>query len=269
MRTIALLALAGAVVLPRAASAQRQRDARWALKGLQAGGCVDFLTPTTHAKKLLDRGFAPASLADRRERFPRLFQVASGEGDSLSWTPGTYCWFAYDSAVVRGHKVDVDHGRQPVLVGYVALAADGPGAGGDTLVAVSIFTNAGRLQSAANDARLLVERVKFTRGPNPEREDPGEDLLYTVNHGKTTFQFEGHPGAPTDGRALGRSLVARSFTGSLFYAQAPVGADSSFVPSGNARVLGEGDLQAAMAASPMRFMWTFVVGGDTEWVLSQ
>ena len=170
--------------------------------------------------------------------------------------------------VIRGRQVLVDHGRQPVAVGYLAVAASGLPDSSDAIV-LSLFTNSGSLASVAAGARFKVEEIDLTIGLIPGAEDSPDERRFLARHGRTSVQWDGHPGAsrPPESRSI--QLTGAMVGNGYFPIAAAFEADSAFVASGNLGVTGQGELYALLASSPIRLLTSYLRGGDADWVLGQ
>lgn len=239
----------------------------WSLQGLQGGACIEFLvSPSLAAEELRGNG-VPVPVESLPEAHPALTRVARDEPQYRGWVPAQYCFFLYASGVANGKSFTVDRGRQPVAVGFVSFAAsDLPR--GATDFAVELFTNSAQLEGVADDIRLRVESVRFSRSPIPEQEDLPDRHRYQVRDGNTLVQWDGGPGGATSPVPRTLSLAGMAISSGIHFARATFTPDSAFTPSGNLQVVGQGELYTLLTASPIRLMTTFVRGGDTVWELT-
>jgi hypothetical protein len=239
--------------------------AEWSLRGLRSALCVEFLVEPGAAAEAIDKRVTPSPIERYAARFPVLAREAEGDRTYAGWIPAELCWFAFDSAFAKGRKVVVDRGRNPVVVGYVALG--GVFASDSTaLASASIFSNADPLVAVTVDARAKVDPIEYILGPVPDLELDTLERRHEIRRGRLTLQWDGHRG--TTPRPVAPKTV-RIFAESLGYGVFDVNLtltpDSAFVATGNLRVQGRGPLLDAMAASPIRFVTSYLVGGDMEW----
>ena len=263
-----LTGIVGALSLavPGALAAQmNSAPARWSLRGLQEGICVDFLVSPQIAVDEVGRYGTPTPAESLATEHPALAREVSDEPRYQGWVPAEYCWFLYASGAANGKAFTVDDGRQPVAVGFVAIAArDLPG--GATAYITQLFTNASQLSSAGQVARLRVDRFKFTRSPIPDQEDLADHYRFEAQHGGTIVRWDGGPDTPTPVATKSVDLAGlASFR--INFVRTTITPDSSFVASGNLQVAGSGDLQTLLSTSPIRHLSTLIRGGDSEWDL--
>jgi hypothetical protein len=196
--------------------------------------------------------------------YPALARVAGAEVAYRAWSPAEYCWYLYREAVVGGRRVEQDGGRQPVGVGYLAVAATGATDSAEKVV-ITYFTNSGRVAGALERARIRVDQIDLTMGLIPEEEDDPFRRRYTAKHGGTTVQWDGGPRTPVAAEAQQIRLRGVRTTGGAVPIRSAITPDSAWTPSGSLMVSGNGDLQRLMAASPIRLVTTFYRGGDSDW----
>lgn len=256
--------IGGAVPRPAAAQAQGSQ-VTWFLKGLQTGLCVNFLVAPDYAAGELHRGL-PTPAESLATEFPALDREVRSDPPYRGWVPAEYCWFLYDSAAVGGKNVTVDGGRQPVVVGYYAIRGTGVGDGANGY-AVDLFTNAGPLLEATTNARLRVAKIKFTKGKIPDQEEVADRFRLVAQQGGTTIQWDGGPGTPVAPTPFAVKLSGLEITNTTHPISAVLTPDSTFTPTGDFRVLGDGDLQSALSKSPIRFLRNVLKGGNTDWIL--
>lgn len=239
--------------------------ATWSLRGLEEGLCVDFLVSPQVAADEVGRYGTPIPAESLATDHPALAREVRDEPKYQGWVPAEYCWYLYASGVAKGKTFTVDDGRQPVAVGFVAIAArDLPE--GATAYVTQLFTNSSQLSSAAEVARLRVERFKFTRSPIPDQEDLADHYRFEAQHGETIVRWDGGPGDPTP--VAPRSIhLAGLASFQIHFVRTTITPDSSFTASGSLQVAGEGDLQTLLSASPIRHLTTLTRGGDSEWEL--
>lgn len=267
-----LTGMVGALALfaPPHVAAQQARNAsvHWSLRGLQEGICVDFLVSPTIAAERVGGAGTPVPAESLETAFPALAREVRSEPQYQGWVPAEYCWFLYASGSVGGKEFHVEGGKQPVMVGFVSLAArDLPG--GTTGYAVHFFSNAPQLITPASNARLRVDRIRFTRSPIPDQEELADHYRFEATHGQAVVQWDGGPGTATTVMPRSVALTGLAIASGDHFAHATISPDSAFTPSGNLRVLGNGELQEMLSASPIRLVTTLIRGGDTEWVLDQ
>ena len=255
------------VVAPAGLSAQgTPTSAKWFLRGLQGGACIEFLVSPTSAADELHGAGTPVPAESLAEAHPALARAVRDDPHYQGWIPAEYCFYLYASGVANGRNFTVDGGRQPVAVGFVGIAArDLPG--GATSYAAELFTNSSQLERVAEDGRFRVESIRFTRSPIPEFEDVPDRHRYMAKHGSTIIQWDGGPGAPQTPEPRSIRLAGMALTSRVHLAQTTITPDSAFVPSGNLQVMGKGDLKVMLTASPIRLVTTFVEGGDADWDL--
>ena len=262
---VALLVAAGTA--PVAAQDTPQR-VTWFLKGLHTGLCVDFLVSPTVAQAQFGRGGSPIPIESLATQLPALSRVASDEPAYRGWIPARYCWYLYREAVVLGRRVQLSGGRQPVGVGYLAIAGTGLPDSAEGMV-VTLFTNSGSLAGSADNARLKVEEIDLTIGLIPTLEDSPTERRYLAKHGKTTIQWDGGPGDPRAPGPTEIRLAGATKGNSLRGIRSSFTPDSAFVASGNLRVTGGGPIPGMMSASPIRLVTSFFRGGDADWELGR
>lgn len=234
------------------------------LKGLHAGLCVELLVAPNAVANYFGGGILPIPVESLADAFPALARVARDEPTYQAWTPARYCWYLYREGVIGGRQVIQDGGRQPVAVGYLALAASGLPDSADQLV-VTFFTNAGRIAGALERARIRVDEIDLTLGLIPEEESDPVRRRYTAKHGGTTVQWDGGPRNPVAVEPHRIRLLGRTGTGALSGVWASISPDSAWSSSGTLKVSGNGELQRLMAASPIRLVTSFFKGGDSDW----
>lgn len=267
-----LTGMVGALALLAPVNAHAQqgvnRSVHWSLQGLQEGICVDFLVSPAVAAGRVGGAGTPVPAESLATAFPALAREVKTDSQYQGWVPAEYCWFLYASASVGGRAVRIEGGKQPVMVGFTAISArDLPG--GTTAYAVDFFTNAPQLISPAANARLRVDRIKFTRSPIPDQEELADRYRFEATHGQTVVQWDGGPGAARGVEPRAVALTGLAIASGYHFAHASISPDSAFAPSGNLQVIGKGELQEMLAASPIRLVTTLIRGGDSEWVLDQ
>ena len=246
------------------AAQQIPTTADWSLRGLRSAFCVEFLVePGAAAKAVYDK-FTPAPIERFATRFPVLAREVEGDRTYAGWVPAELCWFAFDSALAKGRKVLVDRGRNAVVVGYVALGGAFP-ADSTALAAATIFSNADPLVGVAIDARAKVDAIDYVLGPVPDIESDTLERRHEIRRGKLTLQWDGHRGGPRPVAPKTVHMFSESLGYGIFDVNLTLTPDSAFVATGNLRVTGRGPLLDAMAASPIRFVTSYMVGGDMEW----
>lgn len=267
-RTSVTISLLLATVAAPVAAQELPKRVNWFFKGLQTGLCVEFLVaPRTAADQF--RGMvSPTPVESLVGRYPALARVARDERAYVGWVPAEYCWYLYRSAVVDGREVQVSGGRQPVAVGFLSIAAWGLPDSAEAVV-VTLFTNARQLSRSADVARLQIEQIDLTVGLIPTQEESPDERRYIADHGRTTVQWDGRPGTerPSEERSL--RLAGRTFGESYHGIRPFFVPDSAFAAIGNLRVVGTGELQAMLAASPIRLLSSFMRGGDADWELGR
>lgn len=262
-----LIVLVAATASPVVGQVAPPLRVNWFLKDLRAGMCVQFLISPAAAQDEL-HGQAPVPIEAASDRYPVLARVAATETTYAGWIPAQYCWYLFRSAVVSGKVVEVNDGRQPVMVGYLAIEASGlPDSA--TAVAVGLFTNSGRLYGAVNGARLQVDQIDFSMSLIPEEETSLTRRRYVAVHGGATVQWDGGPGAPRPAQADEIHLQGYTAARDLRGIQADFHPDSVFVASGDLRVVGGGALKRMLSASPIRLLTPFLRGGDSDWSLGR
>jgi hypothetical protein len=259
----AALALLAATLAPGAVAAQAQ----WYLKGLRAGTCVEFLVSPTAATEAMGTWARPVDVATRAERHPVLARTAASEAEFAGWAPAEYCLFLYQEVVVAGERYRVEQGREPVVVGFLAIGADGLPDGATDYLA-EFFSNQGGLRGAMAQAGVTVDRVVFDLTPVPGQESDPDRARFSARHGRTTIQWDGGPGAPR-ASVTQRALRMSGRIGGTRLKELGVilSPDSLFAPSGNLRVIGRGRLGEMLSASPIRLVTEFSRGGDDDWTI--
>lgn len=250
---------------PRPLAAQSHTQVTWFLRGLQTGLCVNFLVSPDYAAGELRRGI-PTPAESLATEFPALDREVRSDPPYKGWIPAEYCWFLYDSATAGGRNVVVDGGRQPVMVGYYAIRGTGVGDEANAY-AVDLFSNAGPLVDLAANARLRVSKIKFTKGKIPDQEEVPDRFRLAAQHGGVTIQWDGGPGGSTASSPFPIHLSGLELTTTTHPITAILTPDSSFTPSGDFRVLGDGELQRILSKSPIRFLRNYLQGGDADWIL--
>jgi hypothetical protein len=261
--SVAGLALLIATGIPGDATAQGP----WYLKGLRAGTCVEFLVSPTAAAEVMGTWARPVDVATRAERHPILARTAAAETAYTGWAPAEYCLFLYQEAVVGGSTFRVDQGRKPLVVGFLAIGAEGlPDGATDYLT--EFFTNQGGLRGAMAQAGVTVDRVVFELTPVPGQESDPDRARFSARHGRTTVQWDGGPGAPRE-HVTQRSLRLSGRIGGTHLQEVDIAMtpDSVFTPSGSLRVIGRGSIGELLSASPIRQVTEFARGGDDDWII--
>lgn len=266
-RTAGLVAFSVAISVAPVAAQDTQRQVNWFLKGLHAGLCVEFLVSPSVAEAEV-AGRQPTPIESQADRYPVLARVAQAEPAYQGWIPAEYCWFLYRSAVVEGRATEIDGGRQPVMVGYLAIAAT-PLPDSATGVAVGLFTNSTALERVMVRARLQIDLVRFTMGLIPTEEESRDLARYEARHRGATIQWDGGKGTPRTLETRVIRLVGFTPTQALHRIRTTLVPDSTFAPVGNLRVLGTGKLQQMLAASPIRLTTSYQMGGDADWQLGK
>lgn len=234
------------------------------LKGLHTGLCVQLLVAPNAVAEYFGDGVLPAPVESLATTYPALARVAASEGAYRAWSPAEYCWYLYREAVVGGRRVQQEGGRQPVGVGYLAVAATRTPDSADKVV-VTYFTNSGRLAGALERARIRVDQIDLKMGLIPEEEGDPDRRRYTAKHGGTTVQWDGGPREPLTAEPQQIRLRGTRSTGGSIPIRTSITPDSAWTPSGSLTVSGNGELQRLMAASPIRLVTTFYRGGDSDW----
>jgi hypothetical protein len=261
-----LMALCLTVAAPIAAQGPA-RGVQWSLKGMQAGFCVQFLVAPD---QLVDElaGRIPTPIESLADRYPVLARVAAAESTYHGWIPAEYCWFLYRSAVVGGRTTDINDGRQPLMVGYLAVAAS-PLPDSATQVALGMFTNSTALERSMVSNRLQIDLIRYSVGVVPNEEEVPNLALYEAEHRGATIDWEGGPGAPRPPEPRAIRMMGFTVEQSLRGIRGDVTPDSAYVASGNLRVVGKGSLQKMLSGSPIRLLTSYLRGGDTELYLGQ
>jgi hypothetical protein len=256
-----------ALLIAAAAPADAGAQAPWYLKGLRAGTCVEFLVSPTAAAGVMGTWARPVDVATRAERHPVLARTAAAEAEYAGWAPAEYCLFLYQEVVVAGERYRVEQGREPVVVGFMAIGAEGLPDGATDYLA-EFFSNQGGLRGAMAQAGVTVDRVVFDLSPVPGQESDPNRARFSARHGKTTIQWDGGPGAPR-ANATQRSLRLSGRIGGTRLKELGVvlSPDSVFATSGSFRVIGRGTLGQMLSASPIRLVTEFTRGGDDEWTI--
>ncbi len=268
MRFAAGLALFAAVGTVPAAAQEGPQRVNWFLKGLHTGLCVDFLVSPAAAAGHFDHGALPTPIESLATRLPALARVAQSEEAYHGWIPARYCWYLYREAVVNGRRVQLSGGRQPVGVGYLAIAGTALPDSAEALV-VTLFTNSGALARVVEDAQLRIEEIDLTIGLIPTLEDSPTEHRYLAKHGRTTVQWDGGPGASRPPESIFLRLAGFTKGNAFRGIRSSFAPDSAFVASGNLRVTGQGQVQTLMATSPIRLVTSFLRGGDADWELGR
>jgi hypothetical protein len=238
--------------------------AEWSLRGLRSALCVEFLVEPAAAAASIDRMFTAAPVERLAARFPVLAREAEGDRTFAGWIPAELCWFAFDSAFAKGRRVVVDRGRNAVVVGYVAVGAAFP-SDSTALAASNIFSNADPLVAVAVDARARIDAIEYTLGPIPDLEDDPVERRHEIKRGRLTLQWDGHRGGERPTAPKSVHLFSESLGYGVFDVRVNLVPDSAFTATGNLRVQGTGPLLNALAASPIRYVTSYMVGGDMEW----
>lgn len=234
------------------------------MKGLHTGLCIEFLVAPSAVATYFTNGALPAPVESLATMYPALARVTQSEPRYAGWSPAEYCWYLYHEAVAGGQRVQMDGGRQPVGVGYLAVAASGLADGANKVV-VTFFTNSGRLAGTLDRGRIRVEHIDLDLGLIPEEEDNPLRRRYTAKHGGSTVQWDGGPGAPEAVEPHEIRLQGWKATGGPSIVHVSIAPDSAFSASGSLKVTGTGDLQRLLGDSPIRLITTFYRGGDSDW----
>jgi len=242
--------------------------AEWSLRGLRSALCVEFLVEPGAAEKAIDDKFTAAPIERFAARFPVLAREAEGDRTYAGWVPAELCWFAFDSSFAKGRKILMDRGRKPVVVGYVALGAAFPD-DSTALAASTIFSNTDPLVGVTIDARAKVDLIEYDLGLVPDMETDSLERRHELRRGRLTLQWDGHRGGPRPVTPKVVHLYSESLGFGVFDVHLSLTPDSAFVATGNLRVTGKGPLLDAMAASPIRFVTSYLVGGDMEWTFKR
>jgi hypothetical protein len=266
-RTSGLAALLLLAVAAPVAAQDAPRHTTWTLKELRSGVCVDFLVAPAAAQGEV-AGRIPTPIESVAAQYPVLARVAAAESTYRGWIPAEYCWFLYESVVIGGKTYDVQDGRQPVMVGYLDIAA-GPLPDSAGAVAVGFFTNSTAVERSMVQARLQVDLIHFEVLPVPGAEEDRTQARYEARHRGATVQWDGGPGSLRTPEPRAIRLVGFTPTMGLHGIRATITPDSTFASSGNFRVVGKGTLQAMLSASPIRLLTPYARGGDTEWELGR
>lgn len=240
------------------------REITASFHGLQTGLCVEFLVAPEVVRGYLTGAATPAPIESLAETYPALARVARDEEAYRGWVPANYCWYLYREASVGGRVVLKDDGRQPVGIGYLALAArDLPGERDQ--VVVTLFTNSSRLGGFLAVAQVRIDEMDLTLGLIPEEEDAPLRRRYSARHGRSTVQWDGGPSTPRSPESRTLRLFSHTRAGGSQGILATITPDSSWAASGTLKVSGEGELQRLMSASPIRLVSSFNKGGDSDW----
>jgi hypothetical protein len=240
----------------------------WSLRGLRSALCVEFLVEPGAATKAIDNKFTAAPIERFAGRFPVLAREAEGDRTYAGWVPAELCWFAFDSAQVLGRKVVQGRGRDAVVVGYLALGAAFP-SDSTALAASTIFSNSNALVAVALDARAKVADIDYVYGLVPDLEEDPVERRHEIRRGQLTLQWDGHPGGARPVAPKSVHLFSQSVGYGVYDVRIELTPDSAYVATGNLRVLGRGPLLDALAASPIRFVTSYLVGGNMEWAFKR
>lgn len=265
MGGIALVFVTSAAPLTAQANAQQ---VNWFFKGLHSGMCVEFLVAPAAVDRYFRGMVTPTPIESLSERYPALARVARDEEAYRGWVPAEYCWYLYRSVVVRGRSYQVQDGRQPVAIGYLAINATALPDSSEAVV-VTLFTNSSKVSRAAEAARFRVDQIDLTIGLIPGLEDSPDERRFLAQHGRTTVQWDGHPGGPIPATPRTLRLAGKTMGDSHYPIRASFTPDSAFVAAGSLRVIGRGDIQDLMATSPIRLMTPIQQGGDADWTLGR
>lgn len=236
----------------------------WSLRGLRSSLCVQFLVEPGAAAKAIDDKFVAAPVERFAARFPVLAREAADDRTFGGWIPAELCWFAFDSAQVLGQKVVQRGGREAVVVGYLALGAAFP-SDSTALAASTIFSNSNPLVAVALDARAKVAHIDYEFGVIPDLEEDPVERRHQIQRGQLILQWDGHRGGARPVSPSNVHLFSQSVGYGIYDVRIALTPDSAFVATGNLRVTGKGPLLDALAASPIRFVTSYLVGGDMEW----
>jgi len=267
--TIALTAAAAVVVAaaPLAAQSAEQEAGIWNVGGLRKAFCVQLLLdPASPALHDLPESYHPVPASQVHDLHVSLRGVVQYQPEFASWSPSRLCVLAVDSVSTKDFSYADKKGKHPQLFGLWTVAAAGPpGAPGE--VALSLFSNSGRLVRSARLAGQTVEDARLTMGKVPAVDEegiPSKDDRFQVKIGKTTLIWDGRPAhdSLTVKQAVNAAWAANEGKGKTRMGKLELRPPFSRPMVGSLKVDGKGDLAKALRASPTRFAGPVYVGGS-------
>jgi hypothetical protein len=266
-RWIALTVVAAlAATAPLAAQRADQDAGLWDLGGLRKAFCVQLLLdPASPVLQHLPPGYRPVPASAVRDLHVSLRDVVQGQPEFARWSPSRVCVVAVDSVSTKDFSYADKKGKHPQLFGLWTVQASGPsGAPGD--VALTLFSNSGRLIRSARLAGQTVDDARLTMGKVPavdEEGRPSTDDRFQVKIGKTTLTWDGRPARDSVAvtKAVDAAWAASEGGGKIRTGKVELTPPFSRPMVGSLKVDGKGDLATALRASPTRFAGPVYIGG--------
>jgi hypothetical protein len=204
---------------------------------------------------------------------PALRSEIAVQPEFAAWSPSRLCLFYFGRVDAAGMRVGNDNPRKAPLLGIWTVAATDPASGARLDLALEMFTNSSRLESAGRLAGLNVREVRTTVGVVPEDEEgrPSNEDRYTLRVGKTLITWDGRPAtdsAPTTAPAVD-SWRAEGRRGGWVTGSFTLTARMTGGMIGSLKVEGKDALATMLKKSPMRFVGPWYRGGSALLSLSR
>jgi hypothetical protein len=267
--SIALTAAAAVAVAaaPLAAQSATSDAGVWNVGGLRKAFCVRLLLdPASPALRALPQSYHLIPASQVHDLHVSLRSVVHDQPEFASWSPSRVCVFAVDSVSTKDFAYADTKGKHPQLFGLWTVAAAGP-AGAPDEVALSLFSNSGRLIRSARLAGQTVEDARLTMGKVPAVDEegiPSKDDRFQLKIGKTTLTWDGRPAKDSVAvrEAVDAAWAANEGNGKTKIGRMQLKPPFSRAMVGSLTVDGKGDLAKALRASPTRFAGPVYVGGS-------
>lgn len=259
------------MLLAQSAEPEERRTTVWRLEGLQTGFCVQLLLDPSKLDPQMTGGARPARADAVADLHPALRNVIATQPEFASWSPSTLCLYYVSTVDAGPFKVSGSNPAKAPLIGAWSVAAtEGKGT---RHVALTAFTNYGRLQRAAGLEKLELKRIRSEVDSVMDEEAPEPLRIGTrfrIRLGKAHLIWDGRltdDSTRAAGPASSEWLVPGS--GRRTVARVSLSPDWTRAMVGSLRVEGKGDFAEALKASPIRFVGPAFTGGGGEFAFGR
>lgn len=264
--TAALAMTMAVVAAPLAAQSAEPNAGVWNVGGVRKAFCVRFLLdPASPALRGLPESYHPVPASQVHDLHVSLRGVVQDQPEFASWSPSRVCVLAVDSVSTRDFSYADKNGKHPQLFGlWTVTAAGAAGAPGE--VALSLFSNSGRLVRSARLAGQTVDDARLTMGKVPAVDEegvPSKDDRFQIKIGKTTLTWDGRPARDSAAmkEAVDIAWAVSGNNGKTKVGKMQLQPPFSRPMVGSLKVDGKGDVAKALRASPTRFAGPVYLGG--------
>jgi hypothetical protein len=230
---------------------------------------VELMLDPANLDVSIPRGARPLRADAIEDLSPVLRNVVASQPEFASWTPSRICMYYMQTVDVGSLRVSArDPQKAPMLGVWTISAAEGAG-NTQADVVLSLFTNSGRLERAAEVSGLDLRKVESEVKNVPTEDDlaaPPIGVRRSIRLKKTTLTWEGRQVDDSTKSNGAVTVVWRADS----KRRGPMTARLALTPewtkgmAGSLRVEGDDDFADAVKASPVRFVGPAVMGGKGE-----